>query len=323
MVYGSAQAGGGVVSDTSIASLEVRDGLVDALKLDLVGPWAGHVLGDERLPGWVRPSNWYLAGFLIPSGMSPEKSGDAHEDDDIDVTPEIAGLGEESNEERKAAKKGFFPSSMGLSFLVPKEARGINVIARWGDYAPTEIDGDDGKPTSVWQRKPQERTVPVTFTGAKDPVVHNVPDSGGLQLHIVEKLISAQDLEQHIPQGTRSVSVFLVNNRTPNEDKPDAAFVFQEEIEVRSEYPFVPRPDMRGSQAADWDDQVADLHYADPPEYATGDGVSAEWLLVDSACRQLCSAWIPSAEVQKTATVAVQDVELSMEARGVDRWCHR
>jgi hypothetical protein len=153
--------------------------------------------------------------------------------------------------------------------------------------------------------------------------VHNVPDSGGLQLHIVEKLISAQDLEQHIPQGTRSVSVFLVNNRTPNEDKPDAAFVFQEEIEVRSEYPFVPRPDMRGSQAADWDDQVADLHYADPPEYATGDGVSAEWLLVDSACRQLCSAWIPSAEVQKTATVAVQDVELSMEARGVDRWCHR
>ena len=54
--------------------------------------------------------------------------------------------------------------------------------------------------------------------------MHNVPDSGGLQLHVVEKLISAQDLEQHIPQGTRSVSVFLVNNRAPNEEKPDAAF---------------------------------------------------------------------------------------------------
>src|SRR6202040_689474 len=47
------------------------------------------------LPGWARPSNWYLTGFLIPSGMSPEKSGDADEDDDIDVTPEMAGLGEE------------------------------------------------------------------------------------------------------------------------------------------------------------------------------------------------------------------------------------
>ena len=158
--------------------------------------------------------------------------------------------------------------------------------------------------------------MPVTFTGAKDPVVHDVPDSGGLQLHVVEKLISAQDLEQHIPQGTRSVSVFLVNNRTPDEEKPDAAYVFQAEIEVRSEHPFVPRPDMRGAQAADWDDQVADLHYADTPEYATGHGVSAEWQLVDSACRQLCSAWIPSAEVQKTTTVAVPGVELSMEALG-------
>ena len=67
-------------------SLEVRERLVDALKLDLVGPWAGHALSNERLPGWVRPSNWYLTGFLIPSGMSPEKSGDADEDDDVDVT---------------------------------------------------------------------------------------------------------------------------------------------------------------------------------------------------------------------------------------------
>jgi len=31
-------------------SLEVRDWLVEALKLNLVGPWAGHPLADERLP---------------------------------------------------------------------------------------------------------------------------------------------------------------------------------------------------------------------------------------------------------------------------------
>ena len=81
-------------------------------------------LAEERLPGWVRPSNWYLTGFLIPLGTPPEKSADADEDDDVDVVPESAGLAEESNDDRKAAKKGFFPSSMGLSFLVPKEARG-------------------------------------------------------------------------------------------------------------------------------------------------------------------------------------------------------
>ncbi len=94
------------------SSVEVRARLLDALDLDLVGPNPGHALAAERLPGWVRPSNWYLSGFLIPTGTPPEKRADADEDDDFDLVPESAGLAEESNEERKAAKKGYFPSSM-------------------------------------------------------------------------------------------------------------------------------------------------------------------------------------------------------------------
>ena len=50
----------------SASALEVRDRLTEALELDLVGPWPGHDLEREKLPGWVRPSNWYLTGFLIP-----------------------------------------------------------------------------------------------------------------------------------------------------------------------------------------------------------------------------------------------------------------
>ena len=84
-------------SETNIptTSLEVRERLVEALKLDLVGPWAGHALAEERLPGWVRPSNWYLTGFLIPSGTPPEQSADADEDDEMDEVPESAGLAED------------------------------------------------------------------------------------------------------------------------------------------------------------------------------------------------------------------------------------
>jgi hypothetical protein len=187
----------------------VRERLVEALKLDLVGPWADHALANERLPGWVRPSNWYLTGFLIPLGTPPEKSADADEDEDVDVIPESAGLPEESNEERKTAKKGFFPSSMGLSFLVPKEALRITVIVRWGDYTPIEIEGAEGKPLPVWQRQAHEQMVAVVLTGSNDPVVHDVPASGGLQFHIVERLISFGDVDQRIAQGARSVSVFL------------------------------------------------------------------------------------------------------------------
>ena len=55
-------------------SLEVCDRLVEALRLDLVGPWAGHALAEELSPGWVQPSNWYLTGLLILSGARPEQN---------------------------------------------------------------------------------------------------------------------------------------------------------------------------------------------------------------------------------------------------------
>ena len=298
-------------------SLEVREKLVEALKLDLVGPWAGHPLVEERLRGWERSSNGYLTGFLIPSGTPPEKSADDDEDDDLGEIPESAGLAEESSEERKAAKKSFFPSSMGLSFLVPLETRTLAVLVGWGDYEQTEIEGADGKPLSVWQRKPRAETVDVALNGTtSDPVVYDIHDSGGLQLHVVERQVAAEDLAGQIPHGTRAVSVFLVNHRAPATDEPDVAYAFQAELEVRSDRPFVPRPDLRGARAAEWDEQVADLHYADTPAYATGHGVSAEWDTVDGGCHVLRTAWIQTAEVEKTETVDMPGVELSMETLG-------
>jgi len=297
-------------------SVEVRKYLVEALKLDLVGPWSDHSLAEEQLPGWVRPSNWYLTGFLIPSGTPPEKSADDDESEDLDLIPETAGTAEESTEERKAAKKGFFPSSIGLSFLAPKEAHTLNATVRWGDYTPAEIEGSDGKPMPIWQRHPREVTVVVPLTGAADPVASDVPGSGGLQLVVVDRLISSENLGGQIPPGTRSVSIFLVNHRAPIADESDIAYTFQTAIEVQSDHPFVPRPDLRGAQSREWDEQVADLHYADTPEYATGHGVSAEWEIVDGACHLLRTAWIPTAEVEKTVTANVPGVELSMEALG-------
>jgi len=305
-------------SPAPATSLDVRDRLVEALKLDLVGPWAGHTVEEERLPGRIRPSNWYLTGFLIPSGSPPEASADADEDEEIDEIPEAAGLAEESNEERKAAKKGFFPSSMGLSFLVSYGTRSLTVTVRRGDYAREEMEGPDGKPLAVWRRSPREEAVGLDLSGHDaDPVVYDVPDSAGLQLHVSERAVSSDELAGLIPSGTRSVSVFLVNRRTPVEDQPDVAYVFQPEIEVRSAQPFVPRPDLRGAYAADWDERVSDLHYAETPEYAVGHGVSAEWDTIDRACHAIRTAWIPTAEVEKTENVAIDGVVLSMSALGI------
>jgi hypothetical protein len=301
--------------NASADSLEVRSRLMDALRLDLVGPWASHELADERLPGWVRPSNWYLTGFLIPQGTPPEKSGDADSDEDLELIPESAGLAEESSEERKAAKKSYFPSSMGLSFLIQKQIHSIEVHIRWGDYENSQVPGEDG-PILVWQRKPQEEKVIVSLDGESGPIVRTVPGSEGLQIHIVNRPINAEGLKSQIPAGARSVSVFLVNSRKPNSDQPDLAYIFQAELEIKSELSFVARPDPRDTGSEDWDEQVSDLHYADVPEYATGHGVSADWEITNDACHVLRTAWIPEAKVEKTVTTQIKSVELSMDALG-------
>ena len=298
-------------------SLEVRSRLVDALKLDLVGPWAGHELDAEQLPGRERPSNWYVAGFLIPTGTPPDRSADADEDDDLDTVPEAAGLAEESNDERKAARKAFFPSSIGLSFLVSEACRELAVTVRWGDYGPADIEEADGSKTSVWRRTPRGVALSTPLGGDEGPVVRDVPGSDGLQIHVAERPLDAAGLTgTDLAAGTRSVSCFLVNRRRPDEAQPDRAYAFQAEIEVRTDEGFVPRPDLRGAHGGDWDDRVADLHYADTPEYATGHGVSAEWDLVDRECRSIRTAWVGTAEVEKTATANVPGVELSMETLG-------
>ena len=59
--------------------------------------------GRRGLPGWIRPSNWYLTAFLIPSGSAAEKSADPDEIDAMDgEVPEAVGLPEESSEESRA-----------------------------------------------------------------------------------------------------------------------------------------------------------------------------------------------------------------------------
>ena len=115
-------------------SVAVRQSLVEALRLDLVGPTPGHVLADERLPAWERPSKWYLTGFLVPAEAPPEQAADADENDEMEETPETEGDSEDPAEDGKGAKKSRFPSSLGLSFLAPEEMREVEVVVHWGDY---------------------------------------------------------------------------------------------------------------------------------------------------------------------------------------------
>ena len=313
----------GSAADASAGSAGVRDRLVEALQLDLVGPDAGHALAEERLRGWERPSNWYLTGFLVPSGTPYEFRSDADEDEPLDETPAVAGRAEESTEERVAAKKGFFPSSIGLSFLVSAAAEKLTVTVRWGDYEKTGYESSSGAGDTVWQRHPQERVVPVPLSG--DSADYALARSGGLKLHVAVRSVDTGQIAG-FADGTRSVSVFIINNRpvvVGSPDDPESAgraersYVFQAELEIAGVAPFVPRRDPGSAAVDDWDDRVAGLHYVKEPEYAVGHGVSADWDVADDGrCRVLRTAWIPDATVAETETVAVPDVVLSMDVLG-------
>ena len=298
------------------SSLEVRSRLVEALNLDLVGPGVDSDLASERLPGWVRPSNWYLTGFLVPTGAPPAQAGDADEDDDMDEVPEKAGLAEESTDDPKAAKRGFFPSSIGLSFLVAKDATSLHVSVTWADYRPEETNDGEGRQIPVWQRYPASAVIDLDLTGGPGLKTVPVPGSRGLKLYMLAREVATPELSGYLAEGTCSVSLFLSNDREADAEVPDAGYAFQAQLHVGCDQPFVARPDLKGGTAEDWDDLVADLQYADTPEYATGHGVSVDWELSGGGCSSLKTAWLPVASVEKTVTVDVPGVELSMDSLG-------
>ena len=117
-----------------MTSAEVREELVNALQLDLVGP-TPEGLGDpaERLD--QAPSRWYLTGFLVPANAGQAQVTDADADDDLLETAQPPGATDDDTpRERTAIRERRLPSSMGLSVLLPGEARSLSVRVTWGDY---------------------------------------------------------------------------------------------------------------------------------------------------------------------------------------------
>jgi hypothetical protein len=125
-----------------MTSVDVRRGLVDALKLDLVGPENGTDLEAEVLS--QAPSRWYLTGFLVPLEAGEEQRTDEAGEDDFALTSgEAEATDDAAPAETAAARRAFFPSSIGLSLLVPSFMHQLHVIVHWGDYRAEPRDAEE------------------------------------------------------------------------------------------------------------------------------------------------------------------------------------
>jgi hypothetical protein len=320
------------VSNAPQTAIEVRDRIGRALERDLVGPGHGHPHGDEMLPGRQRPSNWYLTGFLVPVNASPEESSDEDSDEEIDAAPETEASVDEAGAERTTGRRSYFPSSVGLSMLVPAGVQQLEVSVRWGDYTLEHRPGDDtdiaddqaadatesnpetrSRTGQVWRRAPREQEVTIPLdgvNGSREPIA--VPDSAGLLLQVLVRPLDRLDASSTIPSGTRAVSVFLVNERAPDAVQRDRAYVFQPELVVTCPAGFVGRPNLRSADG-DWDEEVAALQYADTPEFATGHGISADWEVTEGTCTRVSTRWVPAAEVPQTIAASIVSAKLSMD----------
>jgi hypothetical protein len=307
------------------ASAEVRTRLIEALQLDLVGPSADDLdRAEEILP--QAPSLWYLAGFLVPYEASSQQRADDAGDDELDRVGRTGTGDDEAVPEAASARKAFFPSSMGLSFLVPQQTTELEVTVRWGDYSPVPVEAEDeqkaetalqSRTSKPWQRTPRrvELKVPLRLSSKGKAGIHklDLPDSDGLQLVLTSRSVLSPNC---LPKGTRSIALFLVNSRRPAADaERDTGYIFQAQLFVAVADSFVPRPNPRGQSGDDWDESVADLQYQDECEYAVGHNVSAVARLnPDRSCHRVCTAWMPTADVEKVIPTAVPGVELGMEA---------
>ena len=297
-------------------SIEVRSKLVDALRLDLVGP--SGTLGNpkELLP--QSPSRWYLTGFLVPTDAADEQRCDPTSNDELDQAAEPAGLDDDSTPEKSSARRSYLPSSMGISVLIPPGTDELDVIVRYGEYLRIEQDEDYTGPQQ-WQRIPREEVVLVKI-GSKVPDRGTmvVPNSRGAELVWSIRGVPDSSTDGGLPKGTRSLSLFVVNRRkAAPDDVRDEGFIFQVELELSIKDSFIARPNLRSLESDDWDERVADLQYRDAFEFAVGHNVSTNTVVENEQCHAVRTCWLPTAEVERVAPAPIPKVELKMEVLAV------
>ncbi|MFS8066817.1 MAG: DISARM system helicase DrmA, partial [Byssovorax sp.] len=297
--------------------VQVRDHLVDVLARDLVGAEPHEVLS-------VAPSRWYLTGFLVPHQAPIDVRQDPDPEEGLGSDAEEGRGDDAAPPEIASARKAFFPSSIGLSVLVPAETRSLSIKASWGEYVREDgsirpVEDDAGaapaapaRPQERWRRTPNaiSRALPL-------------PPSGK-QTHSLAEGIDVVVSVRPVPEGTgvkekgaRAVSVFLVNEKPGDDTAPkDQSFLFQARLELDTEARFLPRPNVRGQGGNDPDEQIAELQYREVFEYAVGHGVAADAGAAPGlVCKHVETTWLPTAEVEKVEPGKLGDeVKLGMEA---------
>lgn len=291
---------------------DIRDELTDMVIRDLLGPAGGP---DEELSQYEDHAySRYLVGMLAPKGS--EVAGG--ELDEL-----AAGDGDEGEEGAPEsgvpAGSTYFPSSMGLSFVVSAEAKEIIVEAEWGQYLrakSTVQKKKDGSEANVWQRHPV--VAPPLAITLKDG---NIKPTA---LHADHPLVQLQGRMRLTADGW-VVTLFMVNQqeeRTRRGEPKDEVWVFQPKLRVHGteQQPvFVQRKGTKANLSkmdplTREESETLEMLYRHQREFAVGHGISVHATLPEPLAEratQVETEWVPRFEVpQQTPRSAADDENL-------------
>lgn len=294
----------------------VRARLLDALKIDLVGPEAPEEVLSQS------PATRYLVGMLAPRGTGLS----ADEDEGLTATSE----GDEGQETGPRTAQELTPSSVGLSFIVDLDCDAISVRAAWGTYERIErtnatladaedasdIDVDGDPDSTVATKHRQYDWVRRPFEAWTELSLHD--RTGRCE---VSQDVWIEWLVESLGNGG-VVSVFLVNERVAPADRrpPAEDWMYQPELSITGEGSvFLPRRLPRDNPDTDPDIASADLIYRGRREFAVGHGIAAAWdqdPTDETRAVKVYTTVIPDREVHTVkGPDAVNDISMDRLAR--------
>ncbi|WP_420430985.1 DISARM system helicase DrmA [Hyphobacterium sp.] len=315
-------------------SAGVREHLLSALRGDVFGPDTRHFAHDDHManreslrPG-IRPSSFYLFGFLVPA----DEVAMVSDADEKDLTTEL--LGEEQDDANAPAQddedggrshvqnRRIQPSSLGLTVFVDPDCQQVDTTVRFANYIPEPPISQEilkGSPKSIadeisWKRDPRtiERSI------SRDDIDRALETPGGIELLLdgtaapslpgggVVLHIVAQECRLPRPADRRdwpraiSLTVFVVNKRTAANRFKNVSNIFQAGLTLETPGGFIGNPDMSGFAADDFDLRLHDLHYSDILRFVGGRNVGTGHDLVEGTrAGRVWSDPLPAVHVEK------------------------
>lgn len=163
---------------------EVRQKIIEAIRIDLIGPLETEEVLSEN------PRYAYLVGMLEPQrGENATDENEQEIEADIDYEKnEDFTAGEDDDNEPISTTKFQLPSSIGISFYVESSLDGICLDVTWGDYISSteKVIGKDEKEhnRTVYRRIRESETVGVKFSDFGRTKDYQLAQDSNVHVHV-------------------------------------------------------------------------------------------------------------------------------------------